>query len=252
MQARERILIVLRADAQADFFPQAVRVEGEQRGPLHLGEVRPGGREGGGGEQQIGDVAALQAAVRVEKLEPVAVVGQVARGDHDGAVVLRLGEDDRHEHRRGGREPAVVGGGALRGESLERLRLQRGRGDARVVPHADLEGGGRGVFLLREPQGERLRDQVDGLARQVDVLTLDPFGGDSAHVAAVLQLEHGFLGDGHGCSSRHDKFFSAGGGLWTRGARRRPVHRRRPGEYLFIIPTNLPFVIDCFTVPMIK
>lgn len=86
------------------------------------------------------------------------------------------------------------------------------------MPHADFEGGGRGVFLLREPQGERLRDQVDGLARQVDVLTLDPFGGDSAHVAAVLQLEHGFLGDGHGCSSRHDKFFSAGGGPWARGA----------------------------------
>ena len=63
----------------------------------------------------------LDAAVLREELEAVAVVRQVAGRDHDGAVHLRLGEDNRHEHRRRRRKAAVD-----RHDARIRQRLEHG------------------------------------------------------------------------------------------------------------------------------
>ena len=54
-----------------------------------------------------------------EELHAVAVVGQVARRDHDGAVRLRLVEEDGHEHRGRRGEAAVERLGAAREQGGE-------------------------------------------------------------------------------------------------------------------------------------
>ena len=73
------------------------------------------------------DVLMLDAAVLREELEAVAVVRQVAGRDHDGAVHLRLGEYNGHEHRRRRREAAVDRHGARIRQCLEHRFLEHRR-----------------------------------------------------------------------------------------------------------------------------
>ena len=139
------------------------------------------------------DLFGLDAALRREELQPVAVERQMARRDHDRAVHLRRLEHRRHEHRRRRGEPAVHRHAARRRQRLEDRLLQHRRRDARIMADRDAKIPLAQPRALREELHEPACDAVRRLRREIHRLVRHPFDGDPAHVAAVRELQQSFF-----------------------------------------------------------
>ena len=155
---------------------------------------------GGIGEDLL-DVLLVRASGGGEEFQPVAVVGEVARRNHDGAVRRRVLEDGRHEHGGGGGEDAVDAVCARVGEPREHAVLDGERGDARVVPDGDAQLVGMLARLLREEADEAGRDTVRRLRGQRYGLARNAGNGDAADVAAVCELHKVGVSEWHEGSS---------------------------------------------------
>jgi len=104
----KRMIVILGIDPAADALDEPLCVDGEEidlrkLAALDRGDKRVRLRAG----EDIRDIALFQPAVLREKLHAVAVPGQVARGEHDRAVVLIALGDGAHEHRRRARKPEI-------------------------------------------------------------------------------------------------------------------------------------------------
>ena len=148
VHARERLF--LSAECCADFLDEVLAVAANEVKFQHVveGAVRLLGLCSVG--EDLLDVLLVRAARSGEEFQPIAVVGEVARGDHDGAVRRRVLEDGRHEHGGGGGEDAVDAVCARVCEPREDAVLDGERGDARVVADGDLQFLGLLTGLLRE------------------------------------------------------------------------------------------------------
>ena len=117
----------------------------------------------------------------------------MARRDHDRAVHLRRLEHRRHEHRRRRGEPAVHRHAARRRQRLEDRLLENTRRDARIMADRDAKIPLAQSRALREELHEPARDAVCRLRREIHRLIRHPFDGDTAHVAAVRELQQSFF-----------------------------------------------------------
>ena len=173
----------------ADLLAQMMAVAVDEVVLLDLREVALDLRAAGCCLEDGDDVLMLDAAVFREELEAVAVERQMAGRDHDGAVHLRLGEDDGHEHRRRGCEAAVDRHDAGIRQRLEHCFLEHRRREARVVTDRDAQVLDLLARLLRKEVEEAARDAVGRLGVERHRLVRHALDRDAAHIAAIGEFE---------------------------------------------------------------
>ncbi|MPM53380.1 hypothetical protein SDC9_100147 [bioreactor metagenome] len=148
VKSLERVVIILGMYAAADSFDQPRGIDGEkidlhEFAALHGGDERIRLRAG----ENARDVALLQPAVFRKKFQPVAVPGQVARGEHNRAIVLIALCDGAHEHTRCAGK-AKVGKIRAHGEDSFRRRFEQClAGEAGVPPDREPEFAFSRAFL---------------------------------------------------------------------------------------------------------
>ena len=180
---------IAHVERRADLLAQVVAVAVDEVVLLDLREVALDLRAAGCCLEDGDDVLMLDAAVFREELEAVAVERQMAGRDHDGAVHLRLGEDDGHEHRRRGCEAAVDRHDAGIRQRLEHCFLEHRRREARVVTDRDAQVLDLLARLLRKEVEEAARDAVGRLGVERHRLVRHALDRDAAHIAAIGEFE---------------------------------------------------------------
>ena len=186
MHARERLFCA--AECCADFDDKVLAVAADEVEFQHVVEAAVCLLRLGSVGEDLLDVGLVCAALGGEEFQSVAVVGEVARRDHDGAVRRCVLEDGRHEHGGRGGEHAVNAVCARVREAREDAVLDGECGDARVVADGDLQLGGFFARFLREEADEAHCDAVRRLGGEGDGLAFDPWDGNTADVAAVCEL----------------------------------------------------------------
>ena len=137
--------------------------------------------------QNLRNRVLFKAPVPCKKLEPVPIIRQMARGDHDGPVEGAFREHSREERGRCGHKTADKCARPFLQDAGRHARRQLQRGDAAVMADANpkLLGGFAGA--LRQPEDES-RANVPGRRRKQVLLLPRRRQGEAAHVAAVLQF----------------------------------------------------------------
>ena len=135
----------------------------------------------------IGNVAFVQAALRAEKLQPVAVPGKVARCDHDSAVRGEFREDCGHEHGRSGRHAAVQHTGAVGRQGVNKDLAEMLPGKAGVPPDGNSKFCRFLICFTAEPEQESPGETGYGGIVEIHRFAGDALQRDAADIAAVLQ-----------------------------------------------------------------
>ena len=161
---------------------------GIHKGTLGKGACRQTGGLIAGGIGQNGlDVPGLQAAILGKEFETVAVEGEVAGGDHDGAVIGVAFRHRGHEHGRSAGHAKICHADALVDQGAAEPGAKSFTGETGISAHGHPEA----FFLaclLYKPQGKASPDVSTDLFGQIDMLAFNALQSNAANIAAVLQF----------------------------------------------------------------
>ena len=132
------------------------------------------------------DIAALQAALLHKEFQAVAVEGQMARRDHDSAVILEALCNGGHEHSRRGSKARIIERDAAILCRFADIFQNARAADARIPANADAHL--RFAQALLQPADKACRQMKNSLVRQIDRLPGDSLAGNTAYIATVLKL----------------------------------------------------------------
>lgn len=183
LAAGERLFL---AGALADLIHQNVGIYAHEIDVLASAVARFCKIAGFGYGDHFLDIRSFQAAFLDEEFEAVAVKGQMAGRNHDGAVIRKAGGDGGHKHRRRGSQAGIK---ECHTHICRRFlyAFQNARpGDTGITANADAQ-----ALLadpLRQPGKKAAGELVDCLVRQIYVLAFDALAGHAADIAFVAKF----------------------------------------------------------------
>ena len=152
---------------------------------LDLGQIALGYRLAGSSRENGIDILMLHAPVLGEELQTVAVIGQMAGGNHDGAIHAGFREHRGHEHGRGGSHTAVHSDTASGSQSLQHSLLEsRGR-NAGIVSHRHPQLLLLLAGLLSEEFQKASGNDISRLYRKSHRLIGHAFHSYPSHITAI-------------------------------------------------------------------
>ena len=138
--------------------------------------------------QQLLNIGGFQPALPGKELQSVAVLRQVARGDHHRPIKIAARQHRRHKHSRGAGHAAIGRHGPHGHQSGQYGPLQAGPGKTAISSHGDPQLLRRFTAALHQPCGKGPADLSGGFLGQVYRLRRYQRQRHPPDITSVLQL----------------------------------------------------------------